>query len=235
MTRETPEQARQPEPIEPRAADEGLLETAVSVVTRPVPTLRRLTSDPKVSWGIIVTVVIALATAVLTAVQPETSAPQEIPSQPGFPTENFMRTLGVALVILGPLFSLGSLAIWTAILLGTSRLLGGRGGYAGLFTGLAFASIPNIFSVPAQLLPLALGGAGRALAGLVSFGIGIWVFVLGILAVRENNDFSTGRAVAAVMIPIGVIILLIIVLAVVLVAMFASSMNGRGPAGADRF
>jgi hypothetical protein len=228
MTRETPEQARQPEPIEPRAADEGLLETAVSVVTRPVPTLRRLTSDPKVSWGIIVTVVIALATAVLTAVQPETSAPQEIPSQPGFPTENFMRTLGVALVILGPLFSLGSLAVWTAILLGTSRLLGGRGGYAGLFTGLAFAAVPNILAVPFQLLPLALGAAGGILAGFVGLGIGIWVFILGVLAVRENNDFSTGRALAAVLIPVGVLLLIGIIFAVVAVAMFASAVSGQG-------
>ena len=228
MTRETPEQARQPEPIEPRAADEGLLETAVSVVTRPVPTLRRLTSDPKVSWGIIVTVVIALATAVLTAVQPETSAPQEIPSQPGFPTENFMRTLGVALVILGPLFSLGSLAIWTAILLGTSRLLGGRGGYAGLFTGLAFAAVPNILAVPFQLLPLALGAAGGIFAGFVGFGIGIWVFILGVLAVRENNDFSTGRSLAAVLIPVGVLLLIGIIFAVVAVAMFASAVSGQG-------
>ena len=228
MTREVPEQVPERQEIqEGTPSEEGVLETSVSMVSRPVPTLRRLTSSPKVGWAVVVTLVIALASSVITAVQPETTLAPQLPSQPGFRTEEMVETLGVVFAILGPLFALGFMAIWTAILLGTSRLLGGRGGYAGLFTGLAFASIPNIFSVPAQLLPLALGGAGRALAGLVSFGIGIWVFVLGILAVRENNDFSTGRAVAAVMIPIGVIILLIIVLAVVLVAMFASSMTGR--------
>jgi hypothetical protein len=222
-----PEQAQEPQPIEKSPVDEGLLETAVSVVTRPVPTLRRLTSDPKVAWAIVVTVVIALASAVLTALQPETTTPQ-IPAQPGFPTENFTRTLGVALVILGPLFALGSLAIWTAILMGTSRLLGGRGGYAGLFSGLAFAAVPNILSVPFQLLPVALGAVGGILAGLAGLGIGIWVFILGVLAVRENNDFSTGRALAAVLIPVGVLLLIGVVIAVVVVAMFASAVGGQG-------
>jgi hypothetical protein len=228
MTRETPEQAPEPQPIQKSPVDEGLLETAVSVVTRPVPTLRRLTSDPKVAWAIVVTVVIALASAVLTVLQPETTATPEIPAQPGFPTENFTRTLGVAMVILGPLFALGSLAIWTAILLGTSRLLGGRGGYAGLFSGLAFAAVPNILSVPFQLLPVGLGAVGGILAGLVGLGIGIWVFILGVLAVRENNDFSTGRALAAVLIPVGVLLLIGIVIAVVVVAMFASAIGGQG-------
>jgi hypothetical protein len=228
MTRETPEQVPEAQELQERPADEGLLETSVSVVSRPVPTLGRLTSSPKVGWAVVVTLVIAVASSIITAVQPETTVAPQLPSQPGFRTEGMVETLGVVFAILGPLFALGFLAVWTAILLGTSRLLGGRGGYAGLFTGLAFAGVPNVFSVPAQLLPLALGTAGGVLAGLVSFGIGIWVFVLGILAVRENNDFTTGRALAAVLIPIGVLILVGLIFAVVVIAMFASSVSGQG-------
>jgi hypothetical protein len=228
MTRETPEQVPEAQELQERPADEGLLETSVSVVSRPVPTLGRLTSSPKVGWAVVVTLVIAVASSIITAVRPETTVAPQLPSQPGFRTEGMVETLGVVFAILGPLFALGFLAVWTAILLGTSRLLGGRGGYAGLFTGLAFAGVPNVFSVPAQLLPLALGTAGGVLAGLVSFGIGIWVFVLGILAVRENNDFSTGRAVGAVLIPIGVLILVGVIFAVVVIAMFASSVSGQG-------
>jgi hypothetical protein len=228
MTRETPEQARGPEPIQKSSVDDGLLETAVSVVSRPVPTLRRLTSDPKVGWAIVVVLLVSLASAIVTAVQPGTTMAPGFTPQSRFQTEGLARTIGAVLVVVTPLLSLGVTAITAAILLGTSRLLGGRGGYAGLFTGVGFANVPNVFGVPAQLLPLALGTAGGVLAGLVGVGIGIWTFVLHVLAVRESNGFSTGRAVAAVLIPLAVIFALFIILVVVLVAMFASTVSGQG-------
>lgn len=228
MTRETPEQAREPEPIQESPVDEGLLETAVSVVTRPAPTMRRLTSDPKVGWAIVVVLLVSLASAIVTALQPETTVAPGFTPQSRFQTEDMAGAIGAIIVILGPLVTLGVTAITAAILLGTSRLLGGRGGYAGLFTGVGFANIPNVFGVPAQLLPLALGAAGGVLAALVGFGILIWTFVLHVLAVRESNDFSTGRAVAAVLIPVAVLFALFIILVVALVAMFASTVGGQG-------
>src|SRR5918997_6149960 len=104
MTMETPEQVPERHEIQEASSDEGLLETSVSMVSRPVPTLRRLTSSPKVGWAVVVTLVIALASSVITAVQPETTLAPQLPSQPGFRTEEMVETLGVVFAILGPLF-----------------------------------------------------------------------------------------------------------------------------------
>ena len=63
--------------------------------------------------------------------------------------------LGAAQVlpfIVAPLIGVPVLAFFTAIFWVMSLILGGRGSYSVLFAGLAFASVPTVFSLPANLL-----------------------------------------------------------------------------------
>ncbi|MDP8961753.1 MAG: YIP1 family protein, partial [Actinomycetota bacterium] len=138
------------ENAEPAAADEGLLETVVSILTRPVPTLRRLTALPRVGWAVVVTVVIAVLTWVAAAAQFGTGPP----GTGGLPLElaELRGPVMVGAVVAGPIISLIGLTIWAAILHGLSLLLRGEGSYPGLFTGLAFANVPSALTVVGQLL-----------------------------------------------------------------------------------
>ncbi|MFN2556086.1 MAG: YIP1 family protein [Nitriliruptorales bacterium] len=198
--------------------DEGLLETVVSILTRPVPTLRGLTARPRVGWAIAVTLFIGVLTWVAAAARFGTSPP----GVGGLPPE-FRELRGVFMVgavVFGPIFGLIGLALGAGILHGVSLLLRGEGSYSGLFTGLAFANVPSALTVITQLLPLSLGMGGALLAGLTNFALAAWVVVLGVLAVRENNRFSTGRAIAVVLIPAGILIGLFILLMILLFAAF---------------
>jgi hypothetical protein len=220
---------RQQEGAEETPRGEGLLETAVSVVTQPVPTMRRLTSEPKIWWAVIVTLAIQVASALVVAAQP-TPLP---PVQPGLGTppqfeqmEDAFRAFGVAFTILGPLFALVWLALVTGALQLAAYVLGGRGGYAGLFTALGLAQVPQLFGIPAQLLPLVAGTAGRSIAGLIGLVLSIWVLVLGTIAVRENHRFTTGRAVAAVLIPLAVVLSVLLFVVVLFAVLIASMLSG---------
>jgi hypothetical protein len=213
----------QPRPEEP--SDEGLLETTMSVLSQPVPTMRRLTRNPRVGWALIVTVVIAVGSSLATVAQ---GGPL-MGAQPGFAPppelEQQLRTMGLVIALAAPVVAVIALAIGAGIVQVSSYLLGGKGSYAGLFTGLGFASIPNVLGIPAMLLPRLLGGAGSALSGLVNLGALVWVLVLSVIAVRENHDFSTGRAVAALLIPVAVLVGGLIGLAVLFAVLLATGFS----------
>lgn len=197
---------------------EGLLETAVSVVTQPVPAMRRLTQTHPLSWAIIVAVVtfwISLLSSV--------AGMGEV-----FPTDTMLARA----LVFGGILILGAPAaiILTAISAGifhlSCRLLGGAGTYAGLFVGVAFAAIPTVLAAPFNLLPAVVGVLGDVLSGLAALVFGIWGLVLTVIAIRENNGFSTGRAIGAFLIPMVIIIALMflvgIIAALVIFARLAS-------------
>lgn len=202
-------------PSEPSIGEaEGFLETAVGVITDPVPTLRRVTATAPLGWAIWLTVALsAIAWAAGSAQFGQGF--DGVPRSFSLPSTPVLAVLGL---ILGPIFGLIGLAIGTGILKLTSLMFGGKGSYKGLFCGLAFATVPNVFSAPIQVLQLLGGVGGQILGGLISVGVSIWVIVLAVIAVRENNAFSTGKAVGAVLLPIAAIFLFLFVLIAVIIA-----------------
>ena len=97
---------------------------------------------------------------------------------------------------------LTSVAFFTAICWITSRILGGKGSYGGLFAGFGFAYLPAILTVPVTFMALQLDSFAQGLSGFIGFGIAVWTIVLSVFAVQANNNFSTGRAIAAVFLPL---------------------------------
>lgn len=202
---------------------ESLLETAASTITQPVRTLRAITARPCLAWALAITVVISLLSALAFAAQLEFAPAGLEPDAARISLPRIALLLSAA--VLGPVFGLLGLAIWTSVMQISSRVLGGKGSYRGQFTGLAFANIPSVLGVPFQLLPMALGMAGGVLAGLVGLGTSAWVVVLSALAVRENHGFSTGRAVVALLAPLALLIALFIALGF-LIALVALQRTG---------
>ena len=97
--------------------------------------------------------------------------------------------------------------IYVGVIYVIARLLGGNGGYVTLlyFASLYAPVVALLGSIP-----------------LVSILVGLYSIYLFVIAVKESQNISTGRAAVAVFIPL-VLLILMIVFAAVLVAVLVGS------------
>ena len=101
-----------------------------------------------------------------------------------------------------------------------ARALGGRGDFAGLVKLVGYAALVGLVALPVALVDalLKLQGAARAeltfglLASLVAVAVFLWQNALLVIATREHYAISTERAVAAVVGPIGAVLVLLLAL-----------------------
>lgn len=205
------------------APHEGLFDAAAGVVVEPVGTFRRLTWHPHIAWAVIVIAVTsalgwAASAAQLTGAGDPFAGDLAEFGDFGGDLSEYRAIAVVGALIGGPLFGLAFAAVGAGILHLVARLLNGSGSYEGMFVGVGFASIPQLLGVPFQLLGN-LGTGGQLVAGLASFGTSIWALVLLGIAIRENNRFSTGRAIATLAIPLVGFLVLVVVLGVLLAAL----------------
>jgi hypothetical protein len=109
-----------------------------------------------------------------------------------------------------------------------ARALGGRGDFAGLMKLVGYAALAGLVVLPVAIVDalLKLQGAARAqasfgqLAGLVAVAVFLWQNALLVVAARDHYALSTERAVAAVVGPVGAIIVLVLAL-IILAAVLA--------------
>jgi hypothetical protein len=209
------------------AEPEGLLETAIGVITSPVATMRSLTAAPRLGWAFAVLVAVGILYGIANyAVTDVQAAWFEGFEDPAFTDPAFERVMAATLAFLTPFFVVAGVAFHALILHGIALLFKGRGAYKGMFVGLSFATIPLVFATPAALLAVVLGMAGLVLWWLATFGLSIWSFVLSVFAVRENYGLTTGKAVGVVLVPVAIGILLVILLVVFLVFLFFVAVEG---------
>ena len=130
-----------------------------------------------------------------------------------------------------PLFGIGvSLVLWIAaagLIHAIARALGGRGDFMGLVKLVGYAALVGVVVLPLALLDALLKLQGNArvelpvgqLVGLLGVAIFLWQNALLVMATRRHYAISTERAVAAVIGPIGVVVVLalaLVILAIVL-------------------
>jgi len=83
-----------------------------------------------------------------------------------------------------------------------AKLFKGQGTLSGILASTGYAQSPNFIGIPLNaLLSISTGAGSAILSGIVSFGIGIWVFVLDIIAIKETYRISTVAATATFFIP----------------------------------
>lgn len=180
----------QAEETEPQA---GLLATAVGVVVTPGATLRQVTAWPRLTWALVVAVVVGALTSIGNAADAALQAG---------PMGEMAEGLAVATAITAPLLQLAMLALGALVVLGAARLLGGRGGYLATFTGMAFALVPWALTAALPLLGALAGFPGRVVDGVLTVVVAVWVIALTVLAVQSAHHLSTGRALAATLAPV---------------------------------
>jgi hypothetical protein len=121
-----------------------------------------------------------------------------------------------------------------------ARILGGSGEFKtqaylfslffvplGIVSGLAslLISLPSMASLPGSGGNTAwLSTISSLLSGLVSLGIGIYQIILTVRSLKVTHQFSTGRAVGALLAPLVVILLIVCVLSA-LVPLLASTLG----------
>jgi len=108
-----------------------------------------------------------------------------------------------------------------------ARALGGRGSFAGLMKLLGYAALVGLVTLPVGVADalLKLTGIARAelsvgqLAGLLSVAIFLWQNALLVIATRRHYAISTERAVAAVIGPIGAVLVLALALIILAITL----------------
>jgi hypothetical protein len=130
-----------------------------------------------------------------------------------------------------PVYGIGvSLVLWIAaagLIHGIARALGGRGNFAGLVKLIGYAALVGLVALPVALADalLKLQGNARAelsvgqLAGVLGVAIFLWQNALLVVATRQHYAISTERAVAAVIGPIGVALVLIVALIILAITL----------------
>jgi hypothetical protein len=88
--------------------------------------------------------------------------------------------------------AVGLWLLWSLIILGTGKLLGGAADFGEVMRCLAFACSPGV---------LQLFSFFHLLGYLVGCVTLVWTVFAMVIAVREAMDFDTGRAVLTVLIP----------------------------------
>ena len=109
------------------------------------------------------------------------------------------EALEAGVAVMAVLVAVVSLFVWflfSASISLFSQMLGGAGNGLGLLSVLSFAQVPELILVPFRFLlqRFSSGWILMAPVGLAGF---IWVLVLNIMAVKEVEGLSTGRAVLA--------------------------------------
>lgn len=106
------------------------------------------------------------------------------------------------IILVMPILAIIALYLSVGVFYILAKLFGGKGTYMELFRPLALANLIYILSI----IPL------------VNYLIGIWYIIVSVVAISETQKISTGKAVAVVLIPIAILMVLAFVLAFFLIA-----------------
>ena len=212
-----------------------LLADLVLLVRRPFSALRAIDARRRLTDGLVgltLSVTLPAAVAEVAALGPF-RPPANLGSLPSLTAQGadiYARWVYMHRYVL-PVYGVAiSLVLWIAaagLIHLIARTLGGRGDFAGLAKLVGYAALVGLVALPVALVDalLKLQGAAGAeasfsqLAGLVAVGVFLWQNALLVIATRDHYAISTERAVAAVVGPIGALIVLalaLIVLGIVL-------------------
>jgi hypothetical protein len=179
--------------------EQGILDTLYQVLRAPADGLREVTRGRPLGWAILLVVI-------LSAVWVATHISGSFDLLRGF----FSLGGGMSSILVTLLWiviSVGGLFFTSAIFHLIAIILRGRGSYSGIVCGLGFANLPIAFIAPLALLYALFNTPGFILYSLGSIVIGVWILVLEIIAIRENYNFSYGRAIATYFTPVVIMIL----------------------------
>ncbi|MBM3933589.1 MAG: YIP1 family protein [SAR202 cluster bacterium] len=208
------------EPSKPKSG--SLPTTCLGVLVAPVQTLRRVVEHRPTGWAINIIVFLGALDGVI-----DWSTGNAWTRAFGAegPDNGFSIGAAMAGAVISPAVLTILIAFFAAVVTASSRVLGGKGPYAGLFSGFVFAYLPSLLFSPFQLAAMVLGLSESGLPGVVVLGLWLWSLVLAVIAVRENNGFRTLTAIAAFVIPTAMLMVFLFALLVFAVFYLAPALQ----------
>jgi len=199
-----------PDTIEQPGVDIGLVEVVTGIITKPVATMREISSGNGLRLAIPAFLLALLAFNIATVLTDADLV-------------QLFGGRGSAVLVLTAI-SLFSVPIQSGLCYLLARLYGCSGCYIKLLSLFALANVPLVFAAPLAMVRLVPGAAGSVLHGLGIFALTAWVTVLGVFAVRETFQVPTGRAVIVYLLPLFLVLALVIVFTLVIVLVLAAAM-----------
>ena len=197
-----------------------LLENIFGTLFSPASTFRRMSEERTAVTTAAIVVLIACICSGAGGILTQSAFMSLFAEFPGFEEVMFSPIASMTMsVVLG-------FILWvviTGILHVVAKILGGKGAFTEMLVLMGFAMLPNIFQAPIGLIALFYGGLTGAFIAIGLGGIlAIWVLILDVLAIREAHKFSTGRAIATLVLPF--VVLMVLVFVLIIVAIFLISM-----------
>ncbi len=192
--------------------ERGLLDNLYQILASPSKALEQVSNRKSLGWAVITAVFIAVVVSLAYLPNPPELVEVIFDMEKG--------SVNLALVVfLWVIIFLVALFIEGGVLHLIAVLLRGRGSYLGMVCGLCFACFPFVFFAPMTLLRALLGASGIILYPIGSMALFLWVFVLSIIAIRQNYHFSLGRAITTYFVPNIMLIVIPLVVITVLIAL----------------
>lgn len=183
-------------------------------MAKPATTLRAIAAERRLlpALGVI------LVVWVLQVLSELVFSSQPLPAIDGMVVDSSSRQLAllsspwwrVALLVSIPFgwLVLSGLVYWVG------KMFHARGAFTGLLAALGFAQSPGIISIAAVAVFRLLGTPGICLGSVISLGMGIWVIVLQVIAIREGLALTPGRALATWLLSLVVLFVVMVVVTI---------------------
>ena len=197
-----------------------LLENIFGTLFSPASTFRRMSEERTSVTIAAIVVLIACICSGAGSILTQSAFMSMFAEFPGFEEMMFSpiasMTLSVVVGFIGWVVIAGIFHV-------VAKILGGKGAFTEMLVLMGFAMLPNIFQAPIGLIALFSGGLTGAFIAIGLGGIlAIWVLILDVLAIREAHKFSTGRAIATLVLPF--VVLMVLVFVLIIVGIFLISM-----------
>ena len=197
-----------------------LLENIFGTLFSPASTFRRMLEERTSVTIAAIVVLIACICSGAGSILTQSAFMSLFAEFPGFEEMMFSPIASMTMSVVG------GFILWVVIagiLHVVAKILGGKGAFTEMLVLMGFAMLPNIFQAPIGLIAIFSGGLAGALIAIGLGGIlAIWVLILDVLAIREAHKFSTGRAIATLVLPF--VVLMVLVFILIIVAIFLISM-----------
>ena len=197
-----------------------LLENIFGTLFSPASTFRRMLEEKTSVTLAAIVVLIACICSGAGSILTQSAFMSLFAEFPGFEEMVFSpiasMTMSVVVGFIGWVVIAGILHV-------VAKILGGKGAFTEMLVLMGFAMLPNIFQAPIGLIAIFSGGLAGALIAIGLGGIlAIWVLILDVLAIREAHKFSTGRAIATLVLPF--VVLMVLAFILIIVGIFLISM-----------
>lgn len=202
----------------------GLAELIYGVLFNPVKTFRRISPNPPLLQGFMIFFGVVILTSLTNIVLPSSLSESAELNTALARSRPFIGIFGALIAIIAWFVEAGLFQL-------LAEFFGGKGRAVGVLTVLALAGIPKVLVIPFQVTSYYLAGSlfGRfpvIAASIIAF---IWWAGLLIVGLREIQEFSTARAIATLVIPLGILALILITVILALIGLVVPFMDGAFP------